>query len=85
MNNSERVLQVSIFKILSLPKGEEQNIEMEIMETGGKFAGIGLGGGAQPAKNEFLIKRGQDYAKSNPMSFPVRFKRFSLLKNYFEA
>jgi hypothetical protein len=34
---------------------------MEIMETGGKFAGMGLGG-AQ-AKNEFFIKRGQDYAK----------------------
>ena len=75
MNNSERALQVLSMKVFTLPKGEEQNIEMEIMETGGKFAGIGLGGGgAQPAKNEFLIKRGQDYAKSNPMSFPVRLR-----------
>jgi hypothetical protein len=28
---------------------------------------MGTGG----TKNEFLIKRGQDYAKFNPMAFPV--------------
>lgn len=43
------------------------------METGGRVAGLALEGEeiTQGTKNEFLVKRNQDYAKSNPMIFPV--------------
>jgi hypothetical protein len=47
---------------------------MEIMETGGKVAGIDLEGlGIQGSKNEFLINHNQKYGKGNPMTFPVIF------------
>lgn len=48
------------------------------METGGRVAGLALEGGeiTQGSKNEFLIKRNQYYAKSNPMIFPVYLLEF---------
>lgn len=54
MNNSERVPLVRIIeRIYVLKLGEEQNIEMEIMETGGRVAGLALEGGemTQGTKN----------------------------------
>ena len=63
------------FFFINNPIGEEQNIEMEILETGGRVPGLDLDGLGLPAsKNEFLIM--DKNSQNNPMKFPV----FSLFK-----
>jgi hypothetical protein len=74
MSNLVKVHLVSMSRLNSFTSGEERNIEMEIMETGGRVAGLALDQdeiGHAGGKNEFLIIRNQDYAKCNPMNFPV--------------
>jgi hypothetical protein len=76
MSNSVKAHLVSLSRYDSFTSGEERNIEMEIMETGGRVAGLALDQdeiGHAGGKNEFLIIRNQDYAKCNPMNFPVTF------------
>lgn len=61
---------------------------MEILETGGRVAGIDLEGlGLQGSKNEFLIKLNHNYAKNNPMTFPVTDFLFLTFceQNFFES